>query len=83
MVKNGRDTLLGHETLKYVVSQDWIGVKSWFFACWYKFSKAKNYFNNYWVAMVKNGWDLLDHETLKSSIFPNDLMNWVDWLNDI
>ena len=33
--------------------------------------------------MAKDGWDLLDHETLNSGVFPNDLMNWADWLNDI
>ena len=28
---------------------------NWFVACWYKFSKAKSCFNNYWMNMVKNG----------------------------
>ena len=27
---------------------------SWFFACWCKFRKVRNYFNNFWVAVVKN-----------------------------
>ena len=28
---------------------------SWFFTCRCKFRKVKNYFNNFWVAVVKNG----------------------------
>ena len=36
--------LLGHETLKSAASQEWIDEMSWFFACWYKFRKAKGYF---------------------------------------
>ena len=48
-----------------VVSQEWIDEMSWRFACWYKFRKAKSYFDNYWVSVVKNGWDLKDHWTLK------------------
>ena len=43
--------------------------------CWYKFSKAKSYFNNNWMAMVKNGCDiLLGHETLKSAAS----QEWID-----
>ena len=86
VVKNGHGILLGHGTLKYVASQDWIEVKSWFFACWYMFRKAKNYFNNYWVGMVKNGWDFLDHETLKSGIFPkwfDELNRLIEWYLDV
>ena len=30
----------------------------WLLVCWYKFMKAKNYFNNFWVVMVKNSFDL-------------------------
>ena len=41
---------------------------SWFSACWYKFRKAKSYFNNYWVGMVKNGWGLTDHGTPRSGL---------------
>ena len=85
VVKNERGILLGHGTLKYAACQDWIDVKSIFFACWYKFRKAKNYFNNYCVGMVKNGWDLLDHETLKSGVFPkgfNELSRLIEWYGD-
>ena len=42
MVKNGYGVVLVHGTLKYVASEDWINVKSWFFAYRYKFRKAKN-----------------------------------------
>ena len=45
--QNGCGILLGCTTLKYAASQDWVDVKSLFFAWWYKFSKAKNYFHNY------------------------------------
>ena len=38
--------------------QKWIDEMSWFFACWYK----------YWVGILKNGGDLLDHETIKSGV---------------
>ena len=41
------------------------------FACWYKVRKAKTYFNNYWMGMVKNGQGLLDYETLKSGVSHN------------
>ena len=59
---------LGLETPKCAVSQEGIDEMSWFFSCWYKFKKAKSCFNNYWVDMVKNEWDLLDHGTLKSGV---------------
>ena len=85
VVKNGRGILSGHWTLKYVASQGWIDVKIWFFACCYKFRKAENYFNNYWVGMVKNGWDFLIHETLKSGVFPkllDELSRFIEWYLD-
>ena len=55
-------------TIKYAVSQEWIDEMNWFFACSYKFRKAKSYFDNYWVGMVRNGQGLLDLETLKSGV---------------
>ena len=64
MVKNGSD-LLDHETF---VSQKWIAVMSWFFVRWYKFRKAKSYFNNYWMDIVKNGPDILCDESRKSGV---------------
>ena len=30
--------------------------------------KAKSYFGNYWVGVIKNGQDLKDHGTLKPGI---------------
>ena len=77
MVKNEHGILLGHRTCWYAASQDWGDVKNWFFACRYKFRKDKNSFNNYWVDMVKNGWEHLDHESLKSGVF----LKWFDELN--
>ena len=38
---------------------------AWFFACWYKFRKIKDHFNNFSLIMIKNGCGLLDYETLK------------------
>ena len=66
VIKN-EHCLLGLGTLKYAVSQVWIDEFGWFFACWYKFWKAKSYFNNYWMGMVKNGEGLIDHGTFKLS----------------
>ena len=57
----------GHRTLKLTVSQDWIDEMNWFFACWCKFIKVKNNFNDLWMDAVKNGRDHLVHETLKSA----------------
>ena len=69
VMKNGRG-LLGLGTLKSAVSQEWIDELGWFFACWYKFMKAKSYlaFYNYWVGVVKNGWSIKDRGTLKPDI---------------
>ena len=39
-----------------------------FFACWYKFRKAKSCFNDFWVGLVKNSRGLLVHESLKSAV---------------
>ena len=39
-----------------------------FFACWCKFKKAKSYFNDSRMGMVKNGLGHLVHETLKSAV---------------
>ena len=54
--------------LKSALSQEWIDEISWFFACWYKIRKAKSYFDNYWLCMVKNWWGLIDHGTLKLGV---------------
>ena len=67
LVENGHD-LSSHGTLKSAVSQEWMDELNWFFACWCKFRKTKNCFNNYWVGVVKNGCSLLGHGTLKSAV---------------
>ena len=90
---------------KLAVFQEVFHGINWFYVCWYKFRKAKSFFNsfwvvvvkngwkklnwwnelifcvlvqirkaksycnNYWVSMVKNGWGLIDHRTLKASVF--------------
>ena len=66
----------GHETLKFTVSQKWTDGINWFFECCYILRKAKSWFNNLWVGMVKNGHGLLVYETLKS-----EFMKWADFLN--
>ena len=47
--------LLGVGTLKSTVSQDWIDEMSWFFRIDPNLGKAKSYFDNYWVGIVRNG----------------------------
>ena len=54
VIKSGRG-LLTLGTLISALSQEQIDQLDWLFACWHKFRKAKNYFNNYWVGMVENG----------------------------
>ena len=56
---------------------------SWFLACWYKFRKVNSYFDNYWVGLVKNGWGVIDHWTLKSGVshkWFDDLSRLTEWL---
>ena len=74
--------LLGVGTLKSAVSQEWIDELGWFFACWYKFMKAKTYFNNYWVGVVKKGRGLKDRWTLKLGIshkWFDELSKLIEW----
>ena len=66
MVKNGCG-LFGLETIESAVSQERNDEMSWFFACWYKFRKAKSFFS-YWVGIAKNGRDLIDHGTQKQVV---------------
>ena len=47
--------------------EQWMDELSWFFACWYKLGKVKNYFNNFWVAVVKNGHGTLISEWIDKS----------------
>ena len=75
MVKNGH-ALLDQGTLKSAVSQEWVDELSWFFTCWYNSRKLKNYVNNYWVGVVKNGRGLSGYGTLKSSV-----SQWMDDLS--
>ena len=82
MVTKNERGLLGLRTLKSAVSQEWIDELGWFLACWYKFMKAKSYFNNYWVSVVKNGRGLKIVGLLNQVYLTNDLINWADWLNE-
>ena len=76
VIKNGFD-LLGLRILKSAVSQEWTHELGWFFVCWYKFMKAKSYFNNCWVIVVKNGRGIKDRGTLK----PGISHKWCDYLS--
>ena len=38
---------------------DWMDELSWLFAYWCKFRNVKNYFNKFWVVMVKNMHEVL------------------------
>ena len=49
----------GDRTLKLAVSQEGNNGMNWFLVCLYKFRKAKSYFDNFWVVVVKNGLGLL------------------------
>ena len=75
VIENGRG-LVGLGTPKSAASQ-LTNELGWFFACWYKFMKAKNYFNNYWVGVVKNGQGLKDRGTL----IPGISHKWFDELS--
>ena len=46
MFKNGFG-LLVYGDLSSAISQEWIDKLGRFFACWYKFMKAKSYYNNF------------------------------------
>ena len=81
VMKNGHG-LLGLGTLKFAVSQEWINELGWFFACWYKFMKAKSYFNNYWVGVVKIGRGLKDYGSLKPGLshkWFDELSRLIEW----
>ena len=58
---------------KLGVSQEVINGINWFLVCWYKFRKAKSFFNNLGVVVIKNG--LLGLGTLLL-YFKNELMKW-------
>ena len=80
MVKNG----CGQSdvwTLKLTVSEKWTGKIKRFFSCWHKFRKAKSWFNDLWVGVVKNGYGFLVHETLKSAVSSEWIYElWGDFL---
>ena len=51
-------------TLKLTQSEDWTDGVNRFSACWHKFRKAKSWFIDFWVGVVKNGNGILVHEGL-------------------
>ena len=64
---------------KIAVFQEWIDEINWFFACWYKFRKAKKYLSDCWVGVVKNGGGFLGLGTLL--YLKNEFMNWTGFLH--
>ena len=68
----------GHRTLKLALSQEWIDGMKWFSACLCKFKKAKSYFNDFWVGLVKNGGGHLVHEPQN---LLNEFMDWAHFLH--
>ena len=73
LVENGLG-ILGNGTLKYAVSKEWGNELSCFFACWYGFRKAENYFNNYFNYLVKTVCSLKVFGTLKFTLS----RKWID-----
>ena len=68
-------------TLKLAACQGKFDEINWFLVCWYKFMKAKSYFNNFFVVVVKNECGLLILGTLKSALcYKEKLMKWADFL---
>ena len=51
---------------------------NWFWVCLHKFMKAKSYFDNLLVVVIRNGCGLLGLQTLRSIVFqePIDEMSW-------
>ena len=74
----------GHGSLKLNVSQDWIDEMNWYFACWWKSGKAKSYFNDFWVDVVKNRHGHLVQELLKFAEWVIELIFvcWM-WCNNV
>ena len=66
LVRNGCGQS-SHGTLKWTVSQELMDGMNWFFAYWCKFRKAKSYFTDFWVGVVRNGHAPLVRETQKSA----------------
>ena len=66
----------GLRTLKLAVSQKGINGINLILVCWQKFWKAKSYFNNFWILVIKNGCGLLGLGALKSAVS----QEWFDGL---
>ena len=60
--------------LKLAVSQVGLNGINWFLVWWYKSKKAKSYFNNFCVVVVKTVCGLLGLETVKSDVS----QEWID-----
>ena len=56
---------VGHEPLNSTLSQEWTEGINWFFECCYKFRENKNYFNDFWVFVMRIEGCLKFNETLK------------------
>ena len=69
---------MGVTTLVTRWIDEWMDEQIWFFACWCKFRKVKNYFTNFWVVVVKNGYGILISEWMdESGWFFAYILPWV------
>ena len=80
VVRNGHGILLSLGTLKYTSSQDWINVKVDFLHADTNLGRLK--VTLIIIGWAKDGWDFLDHETLKLGVFPKWFDEWsrlIEW----
>ena len=68
----------GLRTLKLAVSQEVVNCINWFLVCWYKFRKAKSFFNNFWEVVFKIRCGIFSLGTLNSAVSQEwiDEMSW-------
>ena len=68
----------GDGTRKLTVSERWKDGINWFFACWYRFTKIKNWSKKFWVGIAKNVRGQSGHWTLKLTVSQKltDGINW-------
>ena len=61
----------------YIISPEQTDDTASFLACWYKFTKIKNWLKSFEVGMVKNGCVQLSYGTLKLIVSEE----WIDGIN--
>ena len=70
-----------HGTLTLIASHEWTNEINWFFAWWYKFRKAKGYFNYFWEGKFKNGDAFLFNRSSNLLYLRNEFMNGAGFLH--